>query len=153
MLVNGGSASSFQRLVKEYGGDISPRAVLEELISSKAAHHVGPRVALRATKIRALRVGLASLTRVIPALIDGLRTASVDPSSPTDPLLYRLRLHAGSEAELALIRQRCLTGIQSLLHGLEDSIKRQLTVPARKKSFRHALDLTVLLVGARNGDS
>jgi hypothetical protein len=72
MLVNGGPTSSFQRLVKQYGGDISPRAVLEELIRSRAARNVGPRILLRATKIQALRVGLEPLTRVIPALIDGL---------------------------------------------------------------------------------
>lgn len=62
-----------------------------------------------------------------------------------DSFLYRLKLRAPSTAELALIRERCSSSIQSLLYGLNESLKRQFTIPLRKRSSRHALTITVLL--------
>lgn len=148
-----GLGSSFQRLVKEYGGDISPRAILEELRRSRAVRNVGHRVELRVSKLSDLKARLGSFTRVIPTLIDGLRIASVESKSKTGSLLYRLRLHANSETELSLIRKRCLSGIQSLLHGLDDSLQHQLTIPTRRRTFRRALNVTVLLADTRIGHS
>lgn len=152
-LVIGGPGPSFQRLVKEHGGDISSRAVLEELTCSRAIRSVGRRVALRVSKLPHPRARLSAFTRIVPTLIDGLRIASVESKSKTGSLLYRLRLHANSETELALIRERCLSGIQSLLHGLHASLEHQLTIPVRKRTFRHALNVTVMLADTRTGHS
>lgn len=145
LLTSGGPASSFARLVKTYGGDISPRAVLEELTRSRVVRSVGRRLELRSSSLPKRRGDLGSLARVIPTLVDGLRIASREIEVPLDLLLYRLTLHANTEAELALIRQRCLSSVQSLLCGLKDSLEHQVTIPVRKRSSRHALSVTVLL--------
>lgn len=144
-LTVGGGKSSFQRLVKDYGGDISPRAVLEELMRSRRVRRAGERLRLQTAKLAIARSGLGALTRIIPTLVDGLRIASREPASAIDSLLYRLKLHASSMAELALIRERCSSSIQSLLYGLNESLERQLTIPVRKRTSRHSLTVTVLL--------
>ena len=140
---------SFQRLVKEYGGDISPRAVLEELTRSRRVCRAGERLKLQISKLPIPRRGLGPLMRIIPSLVDGLRIASNPSFSSIDSSLYRLKLQAPSIVELALLRDRCTSSIQSMLCGLSESLERQLTVPPRKRSSsRHALTVTVLLVGA-----
>lgn len=144
---------SFERLVKEYGGDVSPRAVLEELLRSRTVHRTGERLVLQTTRLTSARGGLGSLTRVIPTLVDGLRIASRQPSSMIDSMLYRLRLQAATEAELALIRQRCSSAVQSLLHGLKESLEHEFTRPARNRASTHSLTVTVLLAGTGTNES
>src|SRR6185437_7603875 len=142
-----GSRLSFQRLVKEYGGDISRRAVMEELTRSRRIHRAGDRLKLHISKLPIPRRGLGALMRIIPSLVDGLRIASNPSMSPIDSSLYRLKMHASSAVELALLRDRCSSSIQSTLCGLSESLERQLTVPPRKRSSsRHTLTVTVLLV-------
>lgn len=141
----GGKRSAFGRLVKTYGGDISPRAVLEELMHSQAVRKTGERLQLRSSKLPPSRGGLGPLSRVIPALVDGLRIASCEQPGAMGSLLYRLKLHANSEAERVLIRERCMSSVQSLLYGLKESLAHQVTTPARKRPPRHLLSVTVLL--------
>lgn len=145
MLVTDGGHSSFRCLVKDYGGDISPRAVLEHLQASKAVKVFGRRLELRLAKIPMERGHLGALSRVLPALIDGLKIASLGRRSPSDPLMYRVRLNASSEAELALMRERCQSAVKSLLHGLQQSLEYQITTPVRKRTKGHTLDITILL--------
>ena len=144
-LVIGPAKSSFARLVREYGGDISPRAVLEQLMRSRRVRRTGDRLKLQISKLPIPRDDLGTLTRIIPTLVDGLRVASCEPAGAIESLLYRLKLHAPSTAELALIRERCSSSIQSLLHGLNESLDRQFTTPLRRRPFRHTLTITVLL--------
>jgi hypothetical protein len=152
LLISGGKIS-FERLVKEYGGDVSPRAVLEELASSRAVRRAGERIELQVTGLPNSRSGLGSLARVIPTLVDGLRIASRQPSSADGSALYRLRLQASTEAELALILRRCSSAVQSLLHGLKESLEHEFTRPVRKRSSTHAFTVTVLLAGSGTKES
>lgn len=145
MLTNNGGNSSFQRLVKDYGGDISPRAVLEELAQGKAIRVFGRQIELKAARISTAKAHLGALSRMLPTLIDFLRIASVERKNQLDPLLYRLQLHASNEAELGLIRERCQSGIRSLLQGLQESLEHQITIPMRKRTAGHAIHVTVLL--------
>jgi hypothetical protein len=150
-----GRASAFWLLVKEYGGDISPRAVLEELTRSRVVRNVGGRLELRTSKLPGPTDNLGSLALVIPTLLDGLRIASRESELPLNSLINRLTLYASSEAELTLIRQRCLSSIQGFVHGLRESLERQVTVPVRKRVPRHELSITVLLAdvsGSVGGD-
>lgn len=154
MLAIGGPESSFQRLVKEYGGDISPRGVLEELARSRTIRKVGQRLELRVSKLRSEKAGLSGFSRIIPVLIDGLRIASSEQNLPVESRLFRLRLLANSETELTLIRERCQSGIRSLLYGLQYSLKNQLTVPAgRRRTSKHALNITALIADTQGVDS
>lgn len=139
-----GNRFSFERLVKEYAGDVSPRAVSEELVRSKAARRVRDRIELQSSRLLYPR-RLGSLERVIPAILDGLRIAARQPASKIDSALYRLNLRAANEAELALIRQRCSSAAQSLLRGLKESLEDGFETPTRRRRSPHALALTVLL--------
>lgn len=154
LLAISGRESSFQRLVKVYGGDISPRAVLEELARSRTIRKVGRRLELRVSKPRIQKGGSSRFSRVIPVLIDGLRIASTEQKLPVDSQLFRLRLLANSETELTLLRERCQSGIHSLLHGLQYSLKNQLTVPSRRRrTSKHALNITALIADTQGVDS
>jgi hypothetical protein len=151
MLAISGRMSSFQRLVKEYGGDISPRGVLDELVRSSAIRRIGQRVELRVSKLHNSSVGLGTFSRIIPVLIDGLRIVSTAQRPPIDSMVHRLRLRAHSETELELIRERCQSAIQSLLYGLQNSLRHPLTVPASRRPLKYALDVTALIADARPG--
>jgi len=151
VLAIGGEAPSFDRLVKEYGGDISPRAVLEELMRSRTVLRVGERVELQTSKLPDPTAGLGSLARVIPTLVDGLRIASRQPAPTIGSALYRLTLQATTEAERILIRQRCSSAVQSLLQGLKESLEHEFTIPTRKRPSTHALTVTVLLADTGTG--
>lgn len=140
-----GETLSFERLVKEYGGDVSPRAVLEELMRSRTVSHIGGRLSLQASRLPVSRGGLGPLARVLPILVDGLRIASHQRASSVDSGLYRLNLQASTEAELALIRQRCSSAAQALLFGLKESLEHEFTIPIRKRTSQHALAVTVML--------
>lgn len=143
---------SFDRLVKEYAGDVSPRAVLEELLRSRTVRRNEERISLQASKLPNPRASLGPLARVIPTLVDGLRIAA-QPASTLDSVLYRLSLQAATEAELTLIRQRCSSAVHSLLHGLRESLEHEFTIPIRKRASTHALTLTVLLADTRASES
>lgn len=143
-----GETLSFERLVKEYGGDVSPRAVLEELMRSKAISRVGEQLALRTSRLPNQKDDLGPLARVIPALMDALRIASRQQPSNIDSMLYRVSLHASTEAELELIRQRCSSALRSVLRGLKESLEHEFTIPARKRSSAHALAITILLANS-----
>ncbi|MHB8812536.1 MAG: DUF6502 family protein [Steroidobacteraceae bacterium] len=152
-LVISGETFSFDRLVKEYGGDVSPRAVLEELVRSRTVRRAPKGLELQVSKLPHPRAGLGSLVRVIPALVDGLRIAARQPTSNIDSMLYRLILRATTEAELALLRARCSSAVHSLLQGLQESLEHEFTISSRRPSSTHALAVTVLLAdsGSREG--
>ena len=149
----GGDALSFDRLVKIYGGDVSPRAVLEELLRSRMIRRSGERLALQASKPVNPKGCFGSLSRVIPIIVDGLRIASSKPASSIDSMLYRVKLRAANEAELTLIRERCSSAVRSLLHGLQESLEHEFTVPPRKRPSTHALTLTALLADTGRTES
>lgn len=144
-LATSGETLSFERLVKEFGGDVSPRAILEELMRSRTVRRVGKKLELRVHRLRYPRAGLGQLARVIPTLVDGLRIAGHQPASNIDSMLHRLILRTTTEAELALVRARCSSAAQSLLQGLKESLEHELTTPSRKHLSTHALAVTILL--------
>jgi hypothetical protein len=138
-------ADSFKRLVRAYAGDVSHRAVLDELVRTKAATRIGTQLRLGRTLMKRSKQTDA-LSRIMPTLIDTLRMASKEsPTAPLGSSLYRLRLAAGSAADLVLVRERCLSSVRSLLYGLRESLKKQLTVPIKAVSSKHTLTVTVLL--------
>ena len=151
LLISRGTLS-FDRLVKDHAGDVSPRAVLEELMRSRTVRRTRERLALQTSKLPPTRNGLGLLERVIPTLVDGLRIASCQSASVFDSTHYRLSLQAATEAELTLIRQRCSSAVHSLLHGLRESLEHELTTPIRKRPSTHALTLTVLLADTLRTD-
>jgi hypothetical protein len=152
-LVISGAATSFQRLVKEYGGDISARAVLDELIGAKLARSVEGKVVLKISKPVQRKTRLGTLARLIPTLVDSFKIAAHKPESAIDSSFYRLALPASTDADLRLIRERCMTSIRSLLYGLKESLELQPSQPAGNRLPKHLLTVSVLLAEIDLGGS
>jgi uncharacterized protein DUF6502 len=144
-----GSRDSFARLVRKHGGDVPHRAVLEELRRIRAVTESGGMVQLRPSGSLRERQNFAFLLPVVPTLIDGLTVASTRPGSNVSSI-RRIALPADTEADLAILRDRCAASTQSMLDGLALSLGTQVTVPQRRnRSPGHWLTISVLLAEDR----
>jgi hypothetical protein len=70
-----GARVSFASLVKQFGGDVPHRAVLEELRRLRVVRQIGARLELDARKQLPNGRATASLSSLIPVLIDAIRLA------------------------------------------------------------------------------
>jgi hypothetical protein len=144
-----GPSTSFAVLAKLYGGDVPHRAILDELRRIGAVRRDGKDVVLTTTRVLRQRRRLASLSLVIPALIDGIRLAAACEISREPPSIYRLTIPVQSDLNVAIVRERCLSTVTTMLNGLEESLGAQI-IPARsRKAQQRSFILTVLL--ANNG--
>jgi Family of unknown function (DUF6502) len=143
-----GSKSSFARLVKKYGGDVPYRAVLDELRRIGAVRTNSDGICLQMAHVRR-RYNFAFLSPVIPALIDGLRIAAKRSDSKASASIHRLSLPAETEVDLAIVRDRCTSGAQSLIDGLRHSLGTQAAIPKRRRRPGYAFTITVLLAETR----
>ena len=143
-----GSKNSFARLVKKHGGDVPYRAVLDELRRVRAVSESRDTVQLRAVRLPDGH-NFAFLSSVVPTLIDGLRIAATKARS-NSLSIRRITLPADTEADLAILRDRCVASTQSMLNGLALSLGTQVTVPRRRnRSPAHRLTISVLLAEDR----
>ena len=138
-----GRRGSFAHLVRKYGGDVTHRAVLDELRRVGAVHESGGTVELRRSFHLRQRNNFAFLSPVIPLLIDGLRVASKRNSS-NQSSIQRLDLPAETDIDLAIVRERCASSAQSMLEGLAHSLRIK-DVVARRRSPTRSITVTVLL--------
>jgi hypothetical protein len=144
-----GTSTSFAVLAKLHGGDVPHRAILDELRRIGAVRRDGKDVVLMTTRVLRKRRRLASLSLVIPALIDGIRVAAACEISREPPSIYRLTIPAQSDLDIAIVRERCLSTVATMLNGLKESLGGH-AIPARsRKAQQHSFILTVLL--ADNG--
>jgi len=138
-----GARVSFASLVKRFGGDVPHRAVLEELRRLRVVRQIGNRLELDARRqLPGSRVS-ASLSSLIPVLIDGIKLAAQGASSGSGPLVHRLTLNARDLIELTVLRDRATVGVTSFLEGLKGSLQRESTTTERNK---HALTVTAFVV-------
>jgi hypothetical protein len=138
-----GARISFTTLVKQFGGDVPHRAVLEELRRLRVVRQIGTRLELDARRQVPSGRAAASLSSLVPVLIDGIRLAAKAASVGSDPLIHRLTLTARDLLELAVLQDRASVGIASLLDGLKGSLQRGMTRGERKK---HSLTITAFVV-------
>jgi hypothetical protein len=59
---------------------------------------------------------------MLPLLIDGVHVAAVSHEQGSELPLYRLTLTAKNLVELAILRDRIVGGVRSMLAGLEGSL-------------------------------
>jgi len=137
---------SFVNLVKKYGGDVPPRAVLDELCRLRIVKQVRHQVRIRSYSALAARSNFIPLARVMPLLLDLVRLASEPASTASVPSVHRVTFPARSRVDLRLIRDRCASSIRSLLRGLSDSLSEHVTFPKHKNVARHAYALTVTVM-------
>jgi hypothetical protein len=140
-----GRRGSFASLVREFAGDVPPRAVLEEL---------------RRLDVVSIDRGCMNLIRVqrapnqaidpivldlIDILLDGLEVANQRKPSKASPRLYRTSLNARDSVDLTLMSQRARDSASAFLEGLERSLSTATRFPRRSKSPRRGLTVTVLV--------
>ncbi len=134
---------SFAHLVKRYGGDVTHRAVLDELRRIGAVEDSNGYVNLR----RPLRVGRRSdfsfLSPVLPLIVEALRLASKRSSSSAPSIIRRLAIPAHTELDLTIVRERCASSVHAMLDGLAHSLGRG--ADAHRRSTRRSVSVTVLL--------
>jgi len=147
-----GPRISFESLVKKFGGDVPHRAVLEELRRLRLVNQTGSRLELDARRLLPSGRAFASLSSLIPVLVDGIRLAVEAASSDLSTPIHRLTLNARDPTELTVLRDRVSDGIASLLNGLKGSLQRagKGTPP-----IKHSLTITAYVIGqsARKGRS
>ena len=143
-----GARISFKSLVKQFGGDVPHRAVLEELRRLRVVRQDGNRLELDARKQLLSGRAATSLSALVPVLVDGIRVAVKGASSDSLPLVHRLTLTARDLIELALLEDRATVGITSLLNGLKGSLQRGSAPPVAKK---HSLTITAFVVEHSTG--
>lgn len=142
-----GSGASFARLVRKYGGDVPPRAVLDELRRIDAVTDDGKSVWLKTSPSLRKRHNFAFLSPVLPVLVDGIRIASRRSRPSTS--IQRLTLPVESEVDLAIVRERCRSSTKSMLDGLGESLGMSVTMPRRRRTSAYSFTITVLLVENR----
>jgi Family of unknown function (DUF6502) len=144
-----GPRSSFARLVQKYGGDVPPRAVLDELRQIGAVVDVNGFIFLRTSPSIRQRHDFGFLSPVLPALVDGLRIAAKKGSARAASSIHRLTLPAETEVDLAIVRDRCISSTRSMLDGLAHSLGAQAASPRSRRHPNLWFSVTVLL--AENG--
>lgn len=144
-----GSRTSFAGLVKKYGGDVTHRAILDELRRIGAVKDNGETVWLQASPSFHKRHSFAFLSPVLPILVDGIRIASKRDGAPSASAVQRLTLPVESEVDLAIVRERCSSSSRSMLDGLGESLGTSVTVPRTRRNPEYSFTITVLLVENR----
>jgi hypothetical protein len=140
-----GSRGSFARLVQKYGGDVPPRALLEELRRIGAVVDVKETILLQASPSIRRRHDFAFLSAVLPALVDGLHIASDKSGPKAASSIQRLTLPAETDVDLAIVRDRCISSAQSMLDGLAHSLGVQAAAPRNRRPPSHSFSVTILL--------
>src|SRR5215469_12388119 len=143
-----GPRASFASLVRKHGGDVTHRAVLDELRRIGAVQDNGQTVSLKAPSLRE-RHSFAFLSPVMPALVDGIRIAAKRTGSTPSSSIDRLTLPVASEVDLAIVRERCRSSTRSMLQGLSESLGSSVTAPRTRRNPAYSFTVTVLLVENR----
>ncbi len=136
---------SFATLVREYGGDVPHRAVLDELIRTQAVKQSNGVLRLSAGSTSFHTKLPPRLARVLPMLLDGVHVAAGSHEHHGELPLYRLTLTAKNSVELAILRDRIAGGVASMLAGLKGSLAAR--VSNRQRPFRstHSITITTLI--------
>ena len=145
-----GGRGSFARLVRKHGGDVPHRAVLDELRRIGAVSDHDGTVQLEDSLHLRERLNFTFLAPVTPALIDGLRIAAKLARSRITPQVRRLSIPARTELDLAILRDRCQSNVQSMLDGIAHSLGKQIAVPRGKGAPAHWFTITVLMAESRS---
>lgn len=137
-----GRRGSFAHLVKKYGGDVTHRAVLDELRRLRAVRDSNGYVWLRRSLYAGQRSNFTFLSPVLPLFIDVLRLASKKSANPASSI-RTLSIPTETDLDLAIVRERCASSAQAMLDGLAHSLE---TRPAlHRRSQTRAVSVTVLL--------
>ncbi len=137
-----GHKGSFAHLVKKYGGDVTHRAVLDELRRVGMIQDSNGFVFLRRSVHVGRRSDFSFLSVILPVLTDALRLASRTDGSIASSV-RTLNIPTETDPEFAIVRERCSSSAQAMLDGLA------LTLGSRpgalRKSPKRSVNVTILL--------
>lgn len=139
-----GSSDSFSTLVRKYGGDIPPRAVLEEMLRIGAVIKGVDSVKLRSSFDPDRHRDLRFLSLVLPTLIDGIRVASKTGSKGASSSICRLAIPVDGKSDLAFVRERCASSTRAMLDGLGEALGLKVRLAKRNRSSDWSSAITVL---------
>jgi len=140
-----GTRTSFASLVKKYAGDVPPKAVLEELRRMKVVRETDRRVQLTGTSVYPSAALVRSLASLLPVVSDGVGIASSSMDSELPPPIFRLTLKAGDTRDLAIMRERAVTGAGSFLNGLDRSLRGTAKLSRAPSKLKRCVTVTVLV--------
>jgi hypothetical protein len=141
-----GTKGPFALLVKQYAGDVPPRAVLSELGRLGIARQIGHYAELQNPSAVRQRQDFAALDYLMPAIIDGIRLASNAGARVRSSSMRRLVLPAHNLLDLEMVRERCTSSIESMLQGLSESVGTRRMASRRANQMPHSCAVTVLFV-------
>lgn len=144
-----GSRNSFSDLVREYAGDIPPRALLNELRDIGVTRQSGAFVEARNLVRFRRRRNLGSLATLMPTLLDAVLIAADIGKRHNESIMRRLVIPAPTLVDLELVRTRCESSVDSMIHGLRSSLLSTAADDKAKRQARHSCAVTVLLVPSR----
>jgi hypothetical protein len=148
-----GSKDSFASLVKNYAGDLPPRALLDELNRLGVTRQFGYFVEVQSLIALRRRRNFASIARLMPAIIDGIRLASHSDAIAGSSSMRRLVLPTQNLLDLEMVRERCTSSIESMLDGLKASLGARSKGSSRVKPAARSCSVTVLFVENRGRQS
>jgi hypothetical protein len=144
-----GSKPSFALLVKQYGGDVPHRAVLNELCRLGVTRQVGQYVEVRTLSALRQRQNLRPLASVMPVLVDGIRLAAHADTYRLPASMHRLTLPANSMLDLKMVRERCASSIESMIAGLQETLGMQVVAPRGARQSPYSCSVSVLFVESK----
>jgi hypothetical protein len=144
-LVLSNSRYSFASLTKTFGGDVPHRALLKELLRLRVVRERGQHVELMIRRAASNAATKHSILRLLPVLNDGVDVALAAGIGNTSSRARRLHLAASDIVELALLRERTATGVESFLEGLQRSLQPQQNKYRSNRRPRRGITLTVLV--------
>lgn len=136
---------SFTSLAKQFAGDVPYRAVLEELRRMRVVQQEGRYLRLTAARARSNEQLQSKLLELFPILFDGIQLARSERSPLDYEPFRRLTLRARDLVEFAILKERTLSGADSFLDGLKQSLENPSRLAKQSKKTKHDLTVTILL--------
>lgn len=140
-----GRNGSFSSLVKEFAGDVPPRAVLEELRRLNVVKKDRNSMDLIGIRRKSNRAPDRSAYEVMKALIEGLEFASHGKSSSSPSQLYRVALRPRDSIDLEMMRERASVGAGAFLEGLDRSLSAPSKNSRKGRKMNKELTISVLV--------
>ena len=137
--------SSFTTLVKEFAGDVPPRAVIEELRRLHVVRENRGCMNLIGSRRVSKRSADQALLELIDMLLDGLEIVANGDASEPSSHLHRVALRASDSLELKMMRQRANSGANAFLEGLQRSLNAPPGPTRSTKRMSRQLTIAVLV--------
>jgi hypothetical protein len=140
-----GTGTSFASLAKKFAGDVPHMAVLRELQRMNVVRESDKRVHLTGKATQRATMLLSALNSVLPVISDGVGLASAHAESASVPGIFRASMIASDTRDLAMMRERAMTGASWFLNGLRGSLNGHKRLARSSAKSKRQVTVTVLV--------